>query len=223
MMDELIKDIRTDLRLAMNGVVSSSMRNKGMDYKMNFGVDVPRIKGIAEKYEASAALAKELWTLDVRELKILSTMLYPLHEFTEEDANKWVKDIPNQEIRENLCRNLLQQLSYADVLVQRWSADSDQSVRLTGYWLYVRLMMIEADALQRINTLPIIEKALVDVHSEDALMHTAALNVLKQIVRREFEGTDSIMERVSKFSSSENSEEKEIYDNLQFELKHSKS
>lgn len=223
MMDELIKDIRTDLRLAMNGVVSSSMRNKGMDYKMNFGVDVPRIKGIAEKYEASAALAKELWTLDVRELKILSTMLYPLHEFTEEDANKWVKDIPNQEIRENLCRNLLQQLSYADVLVQRWSADSDQSVRLTGFWLYVRLMMIEADALQRINTLPIIEKALVDVHSEDALMHTAALNVLKQIVRREFEGTDSIMERVSKFSSSENSEEKEIYDNLQFELKHSKS
>ena len=73
MMDELIRNIRTDLRLAMNGVVSSSMRDKGVDYKMNFGVDVPRIKGIAEKYEPNAALAKELWQIDVRELKISNT------------------------------------------------------------------------------------------------------------------------------------------------------
>ena len=218
-MDELIKNIRTDLRLAMNGVVSSSMRNKGADYKMNFGVDVPRIKGIAEKYEANAALAKELWKLDVRELKILSTMLYPVNEFTEENANEWVNEIPNQEIRENLCRNLLQQLPYADVLVQKWSESSDQSVRLTGYWLYVRLMMIKADVLKRINIQSVIENALTDVHSEDALLHTAALNVLKQVVRRDEKGADHIMKQISDFSTSENPMEKEIYDNLQFEFK----
>ena len=85
-MDGIIRNIRRDLRLAMNGVVSSSMRNKGVDYKLNFGVDIPRIKGIAEKYESSATLAKELWKLDVRELKILSTMLYPVEEFKEQDA-----------------------------------------------------------------------------------------------------------------------------------------
>ena len=218
-MDELIKNIRTDLRLAMNGVVSSSMRDKGMDYKMNFGVDVPRIKGIAEKYESSALLAKELWKLDVRELKILSTMLYPISELAEENANEWVKEIPNQEIREHLCRNLLQQLPYADNLVQNWTADSNQSIRLTGYWLYVRLMMVKADTLQRINTQPIVEKALVDVHAEDSLLHTAAINVLKQIVRRDQQGAESIIEQISEFSTSDNPVEKEIYDNLQFEYK----
>ena len=144
-MDELIRNIRTDLRLAMNGVVSSSMRDKGVDYKMNFGVDIPRLKGIAEKYESSAALAQELWRLDVRELKILSTMLYPVDEFAMENANEWANDIPNQEIRENLCRNLLQQLPYADKLVAQWVASSDTSLRLTGYWLYVRLMLIKAN------------------------------------------------------------------------------
>lgn len=219
MMDELIKNIRTDLRLTMNGVVSSSMRDKGMDYKMNFGVDLPRIKGIAEKYEASATLAKELWKLDVRELKILSTMLYPLDEFTEANADEWAHEIPNQEIREYLCSNLLQKLPYADKLVQKWTADSDDSIRLTGFWLYVRLMLIKAEALQRINTLPIIEKALTDVYSDDVLMHTAALNVLKQVVRRDQEGADRIMEQISNFSTSDNPEEKEIYENLQFEFK----
>ena len=218
-MKELIRNIRTDLRLAMNGVVSSSMRDKGMDYKLNFGVDVPRIKGIAAKYEPNANLAKELWKLDVRELKILSTMLYPLDEFKEKNANKWANEIPNQEIRENLCRNLLQELSYADELVQKWVEDSNESLRLTGYWLYVRLMMIEADVLERIKTMPIIEKALVDVHSEDNLLSTAALNVLKQVVRRNYEGADMVMSQIGKFATSVNPKEKEIYDNLQFELK----
>lgn len=218
-MKELIRNIRTDLRLAMNGIVSSSMRDKGMDYKLNFGVDVPRIKGIAAKYEPNANLAKELWRLDVRELKILSTMLYPLDEFKEKNANEWANEIPNQEIRENLCRNLLQELSYADELVQKWAEDSNESLRLTGYWLYVRLMMIEADVLERIKTMPIIEKALVDVHSEDNLLSTAALNVLKQVVRRNYEGADMVMSQIGKFATSVNPKEKEIYDNLQFELK----
>ena len=65
----------------------------------------------------------------------------------------------------------------------------------------------------------IIEKALVDVHSQDSLLSTAALNVLKQIVRRDKEGANSIMEQIAKFSTSDKPEEKEIYDNLQFELK----
>ena len=218
-MDKLIRNIRTDLRLAMNGVVSSSMRDKGMDYKMNFGVDVPRIKGIAEKYDSDAALAKELWKLDVRELKILSTMLYPVNEFSEADADVWINEIPNQEIREHLCRNLLQELPYADKLVQKWTGDASESVRLSGFWLYARLMLIQSDAVQRINNDPIIEKALSDVHSDDGLLHTAALNVLKQVVRRDQKGADSIMMQISDYSTSDDPLEKEIFDNLQFEFK----
>lgn len=218
-MDDLIRNIRTDLRLAMNGVVSSSMRNKGVDYKMNFGVDVPRLKEIAQKYESNAALAKELWKLDVRELKILSTMLYPVSELSEANADEWMNEIPNHEIREHLCRNLLQRLTYADELVQKWTADANESVRLTGYWLYVRLMMIQAETSKRINIQLVIEKALADVHADDTLLRTAATNVLMQVIRRDQEGADYIMEQISKFSTSANPLEKELYDNLQFEFK----
>ena len=218
-MDDLIRNIRTDLRLAMNGVVSSSMRNKGVDYKMNFGVDVPRLKEIAQKYKSNAALAQELWKLDVRELKILSTMLYPVSELSEANADEWMNQIPNHEIREHLCRNLLQRLTYADELVQKWTADANESVRLTGYWLYVRLMMIQAETSKRINIQLVIEKALADVHADDTLLRTAATNVLMQVIRRRQEGADYIMEQISKFSTSANSLEKELYDNLQFEFK----
>ena len=218
MMDEIIRDIRTDLRLAMNGVVSSSMRDKGMDYKMNFGVDVPRIKEIALKYEANAALAEHIWKLDVREMKILSTMLYPVDQFTETKADEWVDEVVNQEIREHLCMNLLQNLPFANVLVEKWSADSDESIRLTGYWLLVRLMLIKSDVLQSINTGQVLEKALLDVHSENGLLSKAALNALKQMIRRDEKLSDEIMKKIAAFSTSESLIEKEIYDNLQFEF-----
>ena len=34
---EQLKDIKTQLRLSMNGAVSQSMRKKGLVYKLNFG------------------------------------------------------------------------------------------------------------------------------------------------------------------------------------------
>ena len=34
--DDIIKSIKNDFRLGMNGVISTSMRNKGMDYKIIF-------------------------------------------------------------------------------------------------------------------------------------------------------------------------------------------
>ena len=46
-----IREIRKELRLAMNGVISTSMREKGIVYKLNFGVPYPEIKGIVHKHK----------------------------------------------------------------------------------------------------------------------------------------------------------------------------
>ena len=53
-MNETLRDIRTQLRLNMNGVISSSMREKGMNYRLIFGVPLPEIKLIATRYRQDA-------------------------------------------------------------------------------------------------------------------------------------------------------------------------
>lgn len=217
MMDDIIKDIRTDLRLAMNGFTSSSMRKKGLDYKMNFGVDVPRLKGIAAKYEANADLAEKMWVIDVREMKILSTMLYPTEEFSEADADRWANEVVNQEIREHYCINLLQNIPYANALVEKWIINDSESIRITGFWLYVRLMLVQADALKNINKELIIESAMQNILPENGLLSKSALNALKQMIRRDEDSGKVIMEHVANYANSENSYEKEIFDSLQFE------
>ena len=64
-----IREIRKELRLAMNGVISTSMREKGIVYKLNFGVPYPEIKGIARKHKPNGELAAALWKEDIRELR----------------------------------------------------------------------------------------------------------------------------------------------------------
>lgn len=115
-MQEKIKEIRTRLRLGMNGVVSQSMREKGVVYKLNFGLLIPQIREIAASFEKESALAAALWKEDIREFKILATLLQPEDEYTWDDALRWISQIPYQEIAEQLCFNLLKKLSYAEEL-----------------------------------------------------------------------------------------------------------
>ena len=61
-----IREIRKELRLAMNGVISTSMREKGIVYKLNFGAPYPEIKGIARKHKPNGELAAALWKEDIR-------------------------------------------------------------------------------------------------------------------------------------------------------------
>jgi len=72
---EQLKEIKTQLRLSMNGAVSQSMREKGLVYKLNFGVELPRIKAIAGGYEKDHSLAQALWKEDIRECKIMAGLL----------------------------------------------------------------------------------------------------------------------------------------------------
>ena len=93
-----IREIRKELRLAMNGVISTSMREKGIVYKLNFGVPYPEIKGIARKHKPNGELAAALWKEDIREFKILATFLQPAETLPLDEAKRWVKEIPYLEI-----------------------------------------------------------------------------------------------------------------------------
>lgn len=115
-----LKDIKTRLRLSMNGAVSQSMREKGLVYKLNFGVELPRIKSIAADYEKDHSLAQALWKEDIRECKILAGLLQPAESFLPEIADIWVEDIRNIEIAELTSMNLFQHLPYAPAKSFHW-------------------------------------------------------------------------------------------------------
>ncbi len=66
-----IKEIKRSFRLMMNGETSRSMREKGMEYKINWGVPFIDLKNMAKEYGKDYELAIELWKEDIRDVKFL--------------------------------------------------------------------------------------------------------------------------------------------------------
>ncbi|MDD2327561.1 MAG: DNA alkylation repair protein [bacterium] len=217
-METIIRSIRSDLRLSMNGVTAASMREKGVHYRMNFGVDLMRIRETADRYTPDALLAEELWKEDVRELKIIATLLYPADRFTREAADRWVDAINNQEIREQVCRNLFQQLLFAGVLVNDWGGSEEERVRTTGYWLYARLCITRATSLEEVESDLLLSRAAGDLKSGSMLLRQASLNVLKYHGRLSEGNRDEVLDRVAGFYDSADPFEREILDQLRFEF-----
>ena len=133
----------------MNGAVSQSMREKGLVYKLNFGVEIPRIKMIVEGYEKNHDLAQALWKEDIRECKIMAAMLQPVDTFYPEIADIWVESIRNIEIAELTCMNLFQHLPYAPAKSFHWMADEQEYVQTCGFLTAARLLMKKGDMTER--------------------------------------------------------------------------
>ncbi len=138
-LQETLKNIKTQLRLGMNGAVAESMRDKGLNYKLNFGVGIPRLKEIAAQYPKGRRLAQALWKENIREAKILAGMLQPVGSFCPEIADIWVEDMHYPEIAEQTCQNLFQHLPYASEKAFEWIACEREYFAACGYLILARL------------------------------------------------------------------------------------
>ncbi|MCI7597606.1 MAG: DNA alkylation repair protein [Prevotella sp.] len=144
-MDEKInnqlKAIKQSFRLMMNGEASRSMREKGVEYKLNWGVTLPQLKQMATEWEKSYDLAIALWKEDIRECKILATLLMPAGQMPQEVAEIWMEQTRSQEMAEMLAFNLFQYLDYAPDLAYRWIANGQDLYQICGYNILSRLFM----------------------------------------------------------------------------------
>ncbi|MCC8096951.1 MAG: DNA alkylation repair protein [Tannerellaceae bacterium] len=135
-MQEIIKDICSQLRRAMNGIVSASMREKGVNYRLNFGVSLAKIREMAARYDKNVELARTLWKEDVREMKILATLLYPVEAFSKEEAEEWTSEIHHLEIAELYTLHMLRFVPFAQELAAAWVVRRDGFFPVTGFLLY---------------------------------------------------------------------------------------
>jgi 3-methyladenine DNA glycosylase AlkD len=153
--DPQLREIKTLLRLRMNGEVSTSMRKSGLDYKVNFGLDAFSIREIAAKYQPDVLLAEKLWAENARECKILATLLHPKEAFSQEKADSWLDQCFLPELTEQLVFNLLQHLTFAPEKAFEWVTQPSENRKIGGYTLALRLFLkkIELPNLQRLMKL----------------------------------------------------------------------
>lgn len=232
-MENELRAIRTQLRLAMNGVIAASMREKGMKYKLNFGVPIPEIRVIAKLHTPDAALAGALWKEDIREFKILATFLQPADAFSLEQARQWVREIPYPEIAEQACRNLFSKIPEAGKLVERLlSEEKSAYARMVAFLIGARLLA-EGDPFsvqrmsgdfssaedERTGFLGTCICSLEDC-SVSWPEKQAALLALKFYGRQSPAQADEILNRVAGWAAAGEPGLQEFYNDLKFEFEY---
>ena len=149
--NDIVKEIKQSFRQMMDGAVAQSMRDKGLNYHLNWGATLPRLKAKAEEIKAMFNvsclmfnvydLAIALWKENIRECKILATMLMPPERMLPEVCDIWMEQMPSQEIAEQAAFNLWQYLPYAPEKAYQWIASDQEYYQLCGFHILSRLFM----------------------------------------------------------------------------------
>ena len=193
------------------------MREKGLVYKLNFGVELPRIKGIAAGYEKDHSLAQALWKEDIRECKILAGLLQPVESFLPEIADIWVEDIRNIEIAELTCMNLFQHLPYAPAKSFHWIASEDEYTQVCGFLTIARLLMKKGDMTERASG-ELLDQAICAVHSDSYHIRNAALLVIRKYMQHSEEHAFQVCRLVEGMADSTLEGEQMLYNMVKEEL-----
>ena len=177
--NEKLKQIKQSFRLLMNGEANRSMREKGVNYHLNWGVSLVDLRQMAKEYGKDYELAIELWKENIRECKILATMIMPADRMLPEIVDIWVEQAQEVEIAEQAAFNLYQHLDFAPEIAFRWISSNDAIRQISGYHILSRLFMRGLEPNERgINEF--LDQALAALNDSNISVRHAATTSLQR-------------------------------------------
>lgn len=201
--EERFQQLLKVVRLRQNGEVAAAMSEKGITYKLNYGVSLLDLRDIAKDYKQDHVLALKLWNKQWRETMILATLLDDPRELSEEQMDFWTKSLENTEIAEQASANLWVKSKFAFVKALEWCRGKKHIVRFTGIHLLGRLAMVEKNAIDEMFE-PFFEELLT--LSKDNKLYTPLYRTIIAIGSRSVRLNQTTIElsRSLQLSDSEN-------------------
>lgn len=133
-----ITSIRKEFYALRNGMIADTLRKGGLEQKYIFGLQLPQIKGIAERFkpdneEEAASLAGTLWRdKDCRESRLLACHLMPARMMTIDEAKEWAEDTTTREEADILSFRLIRYLPFAVSIARELDASDDPLKKYTA-------------------------------------------------------------------------------------------
>ena len=88
---EKLQLIKRDFRSLMNGTAAASLREKGLHYRLIFGVEWPQLMRLSAEIGKDHDLAQALWKEDIRECRLLAGLIQPVETFSLGLADVWIE------------------------------------------------------------------------------------------------------------------------------------
>lgn len=135
---EKVLEIKALIKHQANGEVAENMRREGIIYKVNYGVSMPELQQIAKPYKGDHELALELYREEIRECKILASLIDDPLQVTGQQIDEWANDFDNPEIVEQVCNNLIWKSEFSLSRSIEWCLDDDELFQKAGLLIIAR-------------------------------------------------------------------------------------
>lgn len=181
-MEEKVMEIIMQIKQRMNGEVVESMRQSGIIYKVNYGVTIPELQHISTPFKGDHDLAIRLFEEDIRECKIIATLIDDPEKVTGEQIDKWSDEFSNTEIVEQVCSNLFWRSDLSIARSFEWCLEEDTLMQKAG------LLIVGHRASDKSIKDAIFEPYIGIVENvsetEDEIITNAAIYALREIAKR---------------------------------------
>jgi len=157
-------DIVEKLKSLSNPKAVESMVKYGITPENAYGVSIPNLRKLAKEAGTDHKLAQQLWAANIRETRILASMIDDPKMVTEGQMERWVKAFDYWEICDQCCMNLFKKTGFAYQKAIEWSSNEEEFIKRAGFVLMACLAVSDKKAEDKLfeGFLPIIEREAGD-------------------------------------------------------------
>ncbi|MBN2187721.1 MAG: DNA alkylation repair protein [Dehalococcoidia bacterium] len=142
-------DIVERLKSLSNPNAIEGMARYGITPQKTYGVSIPNLRNIARETGKDHELAQQLWASDVRETRILASMIEEPEMITAEQMESWTKNFDYWEICDQCCSNLFKKTKFAYQKAVEWSTNDKEFTKRAGFVLMASLAVSDKKANDR--------------------------------------------------------------------------
>lgn len=149
----------------------AGMARFGISSRNTLGVSVTNLRKIAKEIkketknkETLHKTAHKLWESEIHEARILATILDVPELVSEDQADRWVRDVESWDVGDGLCLNLIDKTSFAFSKAKEWATDESEFVRRAGFATMAGLASHNKTAMNEefLAFFPLIKKYSID-------------------------------------------------------------
>ncbi|MCW3784952.1 DNA alkylation repair protein [Plebeiibacterium sediminum] len=179
---EQIDSILKSLNKLMDGDVSHQMKQKGLEYKLNYGASILWLRQLSNKFKGNNELANRLWLREIRETMILATLIIDPQKDTTNVIQEWLENIPTNEMAEQLGTNTLWKLDHINSTCNKMLQSNDNFQKAAA-WVAFATFLQRGKQLTDLEIEQLINQITSDLQNNSPFMLRVKGRFLRQLCR----------------------------------------
>lgn len=160
------------------------MSRYGIEVEHAIGVSMPKMRAYAKTIGRDHHLAMDLWDSGVHEARIMASLLADPELLTEEEMERWVRDLDSWDLCDQCCSNLFRRSPHAFRKALEWSGREEEFQKRAGFATMAALA-VHGKGMSERDLQLLLEAVVRESHDDRNFVRKAVNWALRQVGKRD--------------------------------------